>query len=73
MADFSKINPKAQFINLHAARSAKPGEGKGIATQRFESLLGGYTKVAEKSQVEKEIAKAPSQQQPGLWGPRFKV
>lgn len=70
MAAFSKINPKAQFINLHAVRSAKPGNGKGIATQRFESLLGGsYTKVAEKSQAEKEIAATPQPQVGRFWRP----
>lgn len=61
------------FVNLHAARTAKPGEGKGITMQPFETLLGGsYTEVAKTSQVERDVAQAPTPQL-GLWGPRFKV
>lgn len=48
------------FVNLHAARTARPGEGNGITTQPFESLLGGsYTEVAKKSQTEKDTATTP--------------
>lgn len=67
MFNIPKINPKAQFIDLHAART-KSGPTAGIATQKFESLLGGsYTKVAEKPQVEKDLAAAQQVQVGGLW------